>query len=140
MGHRYTAQPHSGGETQALGVWGWHAGAVIVKASSGPRYVVGCRTKVDKEKLIAGTRVALDMTTLTIMRALPREVSLQFCRLRGEPAAPHRRSQPCIVELLAPQWRACHGVTVSSQRTDQRTERNDVGEPACGCGPGPCRA
>ena len=47
---------------------------VIVKASSGPRYVVGCRTKVDKEKLIQGTRVALDMTTLTIMRALPREV------------------------------------------------------------------
>ena len=47
---------------------------VIVKASSGPRYVVGCRTKVDKAKLKAGTRVALDMTTLTIMRALPREV------------------------------------------------------------------
>lgn len=50
--------------------------AVIVKASSGPRYVVGCRNKVDKAKLKAGTRVALDMTTLTIMRALPREVSL----------------------------------------------------------------
>jgi ATP-dependent 26S proteasome regulatory subunit len=48
--------------------------AVIVKASSGPRYVVGCRNKVDKTKLIAGTRVALDMTTLTIMRFLPREV------------------------------------------------------------------
>lgn len=48
---------------------------VIVKASSGPRYVVGCRNKVDKEKLTAGTRVVLDMTTLTIMRALPREVS-----------------------------------------------------------------
>ncbi|RZS04220.1 hypothetical protein BHM03_00034513 [Ensete ventricosum] len=47
---------------------------VIVKASSGPRYVVGCRSKVDKEKLTAGTRVVLDMTTLTIMRALPREV------------------------------------------------------------------
>jgi hypothetical protein len=47
---------------------------VIVKASSGPRYVVGCRSKVDKEKLIAGTRVVLDMTTLTIMRTLPREV------------------------------------------------------------------
>lgn len=46
----------------------------IVKASSGPRYVVGCRNKVDKDKLTAGTRVALDMTTLTIMRALPREV------------------------------------------------------------------
>lgn len=49
--------------------------SVIVKASSGPRYVVGCRSKVDKEKLTAGTRVVLDMTTLTIMRALPREVS-----------------------------------------------------------------
>ena len=48
--------------------------SVIVKASSGPRYVVGCRNKVDKEKLTAGTRVVLDMTTLTIMRALPREV------------------------------------------------------------------
>ncbi|KAF4364168.1 hypothetical protein G4B88_029145 [Cannabis sativa] len=47
---------------------------LIVKASSGPRYVVGCRTKVDKEKLTSGTRVVLDMTTLTIMRALPREV------------------------------------------------------------------
>ncbi|KAK9942612.1 hypothetical protein M0R45_008266 [Rubus argutus] len=47
---------------------------LIVKASSGPRYVVGCRSKVDKEKLTAGTRVVLDMTTLTIMRALPREV------------------------------------------------------------------
>ena len=47
---------------------------MIVKASSGPRYVVGCRNKMDKSKLVAGTRVALDMTTLTIMRALPREV------------------------------------------------------------------
>lgn len=46
----------------------------IVKASSGPRYVVGCRAKVDKAKLKSGTRVALDMTTMTIMRALPREV------------------------------------------------------------------
>jgi 26S proteasome regulatory subunit T4 len=47
---------------------------VIVKASSGPRYVVGCRSKVDKAQLKQGTRVALDMTTLTIMRMLPREV------------------------------------------------------------------
>ena len=46
----------------------------IVKASSGPRYVVGCRSKVDRAKLKQGTRVALDMTTLTIMRMLPREV------------------------------------------------------------------
>lgn len=50
------------------------ASPVIVKASSGPRYVVGCRSKVDKTKLKQGTRVALDMTTLTIMRMLPREV------------------------------------------------------------------
>lgn len=50
----------------------------IVKASSGPRYVVGCRSKLDKEKLVQGTRVTLDMTTLTIMRALPREVRAHF--------------------------------------------------------------
>lgn len=48
--------------------------AVIVKATNGPRYVVGCRRQLDKTKLKAGTRVALDMTTLTIMRYLPREV------------------------------------------------------------------
>ena len=42
--------------------------AVIVKASSGPRYVVGCRAAVDKTKLKPGTRVSLDMTTLTVMR------------------------------------------------------------------------
>jgi len=47
---------------------------VIVKATNGPRYVVGCRRSINKSKLIQGTRVALDMTTLTIMRQLPREV------------------------------------------------------------------
>ncbi|CEQ39907.1 SPOSA6832_01466, partial [Sporobolomyces salmonicolor] len=46
----------------------------IVKASSGPRYVVGCRSAVPKDKLKNGVRVSLDMTTLTIMRILPREV------------------------------------------------------------------
>ncbi|KAI9620218.1 hypothetical protein H4Q26_013786 [Puccinia striiformis f. sp. tritici PST-130] len=46
----------------------------IVKASSGPRYVVGCRATVPKDKLKNGVRVSLDMTTLTIMRILPREV------------------------------------------------------------------
>jgi len=46
----------------------------IVKASSGPRYVVGCRSRLNHDKLKPGTRVALDMTTLTIMRILPREV------------------------------------------------------------------
>ncbi|XP_050365345.1 26S proteasome regulatory subunit S10B homolog B-like [Argentina anserina] len=49
-------------------------GRVLVKASSGPRYVVGCRTKIPREKLASGTRVVLDITTLTIMRPLPREV------------------------------------------------------------------
>ncbi|KAJ1814082.1 26S proteasome subunit rpt4 [Coemansia sp. RSA 2599] len=46
----------------------------IVKASTGPRYVVGCRKKIDKAELKQGSRVSLDMTTLTIMRKLPREV------------------------------------------------------------------
>lgn len=46
----------------------------IVKASSGPRYVVGCRSRLNKTKLKSGSRVALDMTTLTIMRPMPREV------------------------------------------------------------------
>eukprot|EP00184_Porphyridium_aerugineum_P008637 CAMPEP_0184692552 /NCGR_PEP_ID=MMETSP0313-20130426/987_1 /TAXON_ID=2792 /ORGANISM="Porphyridium aerugineum, Strain SAG 1380-2" /LENGTH=414 /DNA_ID=CAMNT_0027150389 /DNA_START=127 /DNA_END=1371 /DNA_ORIENTATION=- len=46
----------------------------IVKASSGPRYVVGVRSKLDKALLKQGTRVTLDMTTLTIMRILNREV------------------------------------------------------------------
>eukprot|EP00919_Chromeraceae_sp_WS-2016_P072201 GHVR01170842.1.p1 GENE.GHVR01170842.1~~GHVR01170842.1.p1 ORF type:complete len:394 (+),score=81.06 GHVR01170842.1:61-1242(+) len=46
----------------------------IVKSSAGPRYVVGVRVKLDKSKLIAGTRVSLDMTTMTILRQLPREV------------------------------------------------------------------
>lgn len=48
--------------------------ADIVKASSGPRYVVGLRSAVPKAKLKQGVRVSLDMTTLTIMRILPREV------------------------------------------------------------------
>jgi hypothetical protein len=67
--------------------------AVIVKASSGPRYVVGCRTKLDKSKLTQGTRVALDMTTLTIMRALPREV-----RAQGRGGTLRRAGQPCVAE------------------------------------------
>lgn len=47
---------------------------VIVKASSGPRYVVSYRPTLPTSKLKSGTRVSLDMTTLTIMRILPREV------------------------------------------------------------------
>ena len=48
------------------------------------RYVVGCRTKLDKAKLKPGTRVALDMTTLTIMRALPREVDPVVYNMKHE--------------------------------------------------------
>lgn len=46
----------------------------IVKASSGPRYIVGCRNSIKRSLLKNGVRVSLDMTTLTIMRILPREV------------------------------------------------------------------
>lgn len=46
----------------------------IVKSSNGPRDVVGCRRKIDKSKLKVGTRVSLDVTTLTIMRVLKQEV------------------------------------------------------------------
>ncbi|XP_015055184.1 26S proteasome regulatory subunit 10B homolog A-like isoform X1 [Solanum pennellii] len=47
---------------------------MIVKVGSGSRYVVGRCSKMDKENLTSGTRVVLDMLTLTIMRALPHEV------------------------------------------------------------------
>lgn len=56
----------------------------IVKASSGPRYVVGCRNKIDKSKLTSGTRVSLDMTTLTIMRQLPREVDPSVYHMQSD--------------------------------------------------------
>lgn len=46
----------------------------IIKASSGTRNVVGVKVKIDRSKLTVGARVALDQTTLTIMRVLPREV------------------------------------------------------------------
>eukprot|EP01087_Luapelamoeba_hula_P021476 TRINITY_DN751_c0_g1_i1.p1 TRINITY_DN751_c0_g1~~TRINITY_DN751_c0_g1_i1.p1 ORF type:complete len:389 (-),score=77.18 TRINITY_DN751_c0_g1_i1:51-1217(-) len=56
----------------------------IVKASSGPRYVVGCRKRVDKTKLKPSTRVTLDMTTLTIMRTLQREVDPVVFKMLSE--------------------------------------------------------
>ena len=57
----------------------------IVKATNGPRYVVGCRRQLDKAKLRPGTRVALDMTTLTIMRYLPREVDPLVYNMSRQP-------------------------------------------------------
>jgi len=47
---------------------------LIVKACNGPRYVVGFRNSIPPAKLKQGVRVALDITTLTVMRVLPREV------------------------------------------------------------------
>ena len=41
---------------------------------NGPRYVVTCKKAIDTKDLKVGTRVALDFSTLTIMRILPREV------------------------------------------------------------------
>ncbi len=46
----------------------------IIKASHGPRYVVNVRSRIDKALLVPGARTAHDITTLTIMRILPREV------------------------------------------------------------------
>ncbi|XP_060117154.1 oocyte zinc finger protein XlCOF22-like isoform X2 [Heteronotia binoei] len=56
----------------------------VVRAANGPRYVVGCRRRLDKSKLKPGTRVALDMTTLTIMRCLPREAEPSVCNTSHE--------------------------------------------------------
>ncbi|PFH34985.1 26S proteasome regulatory subunit [Besnoitia besnoiti] len=60
----------------------------IVKTSSGPRYMVGSKPKIDKASLTAGTRVALDMTTLTVMKKLQREVDpLVFNMLHEDPGS-----------------------------------------------------
>ena len=69
----------------------------IVKASSGPRYVVGCRTKLDKATLKPGTRVSLDMTTLTIMRRLPREVDPTVFHMLNEDPGGITFSQVCVI-------------------------------------------
>jgi len=68
--------------------------AVIVKATNGPRYVVGCRRQLDKTKLKAGTRVALDMTTLTIMRSVLFNTSSYFYQLERQQQI--RKGQPRI--------------------------------------------
>ena len=55
----------------------------IVKASSGPRYVVGCRNKIDKEKLVQGTRVSLDIRV--VPAPLERRHHRQKWRPKQEP-------------------------------------------------------
>lgn len=56
----------------------------IVKSSSGSRNVVGVKTKIDRAKLAVGARVALDQTTLTIVRILPREVDPMVFNMASE--------------------------------------------------------
>jgi len=58
----------------------------LIKAASGPRYVVGCRSGINKKKMKSGDRVALDMATMSIMRKLPREIDPRvFNMLADEP-------------------------------------------------------
>jgi len=57
---------------------------IMVKAASGPRYVVGVRPKIDKNRLKPGVRVTLDMTTYTIMSILPREVDMTVHNMSAE--------------------------------------------------------
>lgn len=49
----------------------------IVKSISGARHLVGCRKSIKPEKLKFGARVALEITTFTIVKVLPREVDPQ---------------------------------------------------------------
>ncbi|KAL6120539.1 hypothetical protein NUSPORA_02713 [Nucleospora cyclopteri] len=46
----------------------------IIKTSHGPRYVVGCAKDIERHKLKLGTRVSLDVVTLTITKILSKEV------------------------------------------------------------------
>ncbi|MFX1274878.1 MAG: proteasome-activating nucleotidase [Promethearchaeota archaeon] len=46
-------------------------GRAIVKSSTGPSFVVNASRKVKNEKLVAGTRVALNQRTFAIMEILP---------------------------------------------------------------------
>lgn len=57
---------------------------ILVKAASGPRYVVGVRPKIDIAKLKPGIRCTLDMTTYTIMQILPREVDASVHNMQAE--------------------------------------------------------
>ena len=47
---------------------------IMVKAASGPRYIVGCRPKIDKQKLKPGVRISLDMTTYNMLAEDPGDV------------------------------------------------------------------
>lgn len=62
----------------------------VVKSNSGARHLVGCKTGIKREKLIFGARVALDLTTLTIVRVLPREVNARVFNMQFSEAEKSR--------------------------------------------------
>lgn len=55
---------------------------LIVKATRGPAYAVGCHRQLDRSKLKPGTRVVFNVTALPIMRYLPREIKFTACLVR----------------------------------------------------------
>jgi 26S proteasome regulatory subunit T4 len=55
-----------------------------VRTSGGSRLVVGCRPKIERTRLKAGSRVTLDMSTFTIMSILPREVDPNVHNMQAE--------------------------------------------------------
>ena len=55
----------------------------IVKGPTGARYMVGCRKGIPLDKLKLGARIALDVTTLTVMKVLPREVDPQVYSMKA---------------------------------------------------------
>ena len=55
----------------------------IVKSGSGARHLVNCKRGIDPAKLKIGARVALDITTLTIVKVLPREVDPQVYTMQA---------------------------------------------------------
>lgn len=54
----------------------------IVKGGSGSRYLVNAKKSIKPEHLKIGSRIALDMATLTIVRVLPREVDPQVYNMQ----------------------------------------------------------
>ena len=53
--------------------------------------------KLDKSKLVSGTRVTLDITTMTIMRQLPREVDPNvYQMLQEDPGSSYRSLGPRV--------------------------------------------
>jgi 26S proteasome regulatory subunit T4 len=56
----------------------------IIKTVSGNRFLVHCKKSIDKSRLKVGTRIALDFTTLTIMRILPHQIDPRVYNMMTE--------------------------------------------------------